>query len=83
MHNSHNDFPCAPERCAGKADELSPLQNFICPEYKDKTQKLLQTLGDKKGYNVHYSALQLEYVKQGLIVTKVHKMLEFDQSPWF
>lgn len=81
LHDKHNDFPCAPERRTVKADELSPLQNFMSPKYKDKTQKLLQTLSDKKGYIVHYSALQ-EYVKQGLIITKVHKVLEFDQSPW-
>ena len=81
LHDAHNDFPCAPERRAVNVSELSPLSNIMDPKYNDKSPKLLQTLHDKKNYVVHYSVLQ-EYIKQGLIITKVHRVLEFEQSPW-
>ena len=81
LHDAHNDFPCAPERRAVDASELSPLSNIMDPDYNDKSPKLLQTLYDKKNYIVHHSALQ-EYVKQGLVITKVHRVLEFIQSQW-
>ena len=35
----------------------------------------------KKNYVVHYRNLQY-YLSQGLILTKVHKILEFEQSDW-
>jgi hypothetical protein len=39
------------------------------------------TLSGKKNYAVHYKNLIL-YKKQGLKVTKVHRVLRFNQSPW-
>jgi hypothetical protein len=39
------------------------------------------TLSGKKNYVVHYKNLIL-YKKQGLKVTKVHRVLRFNQSPW-
>ena len=43
--------------------------------------KQIPTLKDKKEYVLHYRNLQL-YLDLGLKVKKVHRVLEFDQSPW-
>ena len=43
--------------------------------------KLIQRLASKKNYALHYRNLQL-YLSLGLKLKKVHRVLEFDQSPW-
>ena len=42
---------------------------------------LIPTLRDKEEYVLHYQNLQL-YLDLGLKIKKVHRVLEFDQSPW-
>ena len=43
--------------------------------------KLIPTLASKKNYVLHHRNLQL-YLTLGLKLKKVHRALEFDQSPW-
>ena len=43
--------------------------------------KLIPTLRDKEECVLHYRNLQL-YMALSLKVKKVHRVLEFDQSPW-
>ena len=43
--------------------------------------KLVPNLIDKKKYVVHYRNLNL-YIKLGMKVTKVHRILEFNEKPW-
>ena len=44
-------------------------------------RKLTPNLRDKVKYAVHYRNLKL-YLKLGLVVTKVHRVLTFKQLPW-
>jgi len=52
----------------------------LAPENQN-LPKLLTTLYDKERYVVHYSILKL-YLKMGLKLKKIHKVLEFNQSDW-
>jgi hypothetical protein len=49
--------------------------------HQGNVPKLVCRLTNKSKYVVHYRTLQ-RYVQLGLRVTKVHRVLEFDQSPW-
>ncbi|PKK63102.1 hypothetical protein RhiirC2_717220 [Rhizophagus irregularis] len=44
-------------------------------------EKLITHLGPRDEYVLHYSELQY-YVKLGMVVDEVQKVLSFDQSPW-
>ena len=44
-------------------------------------QKLMQTPNNKSNYTVHYLNLKL-YVKLGLIVKNINRVLQFPQSLW-
>ncbi|XP_060844446.1 uncharacterized protein LOC132924264 [Rhopalosiphum padi] len=66
LHDQHNDLPFLP-------------QNGI-PD-GSKVKKLMATFESKKNYVVHYRNLQ-QAIKNGLIVEKVHRVLQFNQSPW-
>ena len=46
-----------------------------------KTKKLVASLQNKTNYVCHLSNLKY-YMSKGLIVTKLHKALQFRQEPW-
>lgn len=84
LHNLHNDYVMAPENIFIENEELSNYQ-LLTLEKNDmkrtKTKKLIGHFYDRKNYIVHGKILQF-YLKQGLEITKIHKIIEYKQSAW-
>ena len=80
LHNHHDDYPFAPESLVIDREMYSPTQQSVFPESIPQ-KKLTPNLRDKTRYAVHYRNLKL-YVQLGLVITKVHRVLTFKQSPW-
>ena len=84
IHEEHNDYPMAPEPLTIPIRDLSEHTQQLRKDLQIKskpTEKLIPNLKDKKNYVLHYRNLQ-QYVEHGLKVTKVHRILQFDQRPW-
>ena len=84
------DYPLAPTMEVVQKDWLSRYQSNISEQMKNnencgptivKVKKLLQTLHDKTHYIFHHKLLKL-YVKLGLIVTKLYRIVKFKQELW-
>ena len=90
LHDDHQDYPLAPTKESVPQDWLSLYQTNLLEQMKNqdiarrsigKTKKVLQTLHDKSNYTIHYKLLQL-FVRLGLKVKKVHRVLKFEQEAW-
>ena len=77
---------CVPEvdKIEIKREMLSEHQLKIADLYNvpnGNVKKLVPNLFDKEKYLIHYENLQL-YLRLGLKLKKVHRVLEFNQSQW-
>ena len=84
LHDLHNDYPLAPEAMVVDDTMYSDYQNMVAQKINKKilaTMKLVPNLQDKKNYILHGQALKL-YIQLGMKLTKVHKVLQFEQSDW-
>ena len=63
LHDLHNDYPLCPERV----------------ECKNKVEKLIPNLRDKKNYVIHYKNL-MQYISLGIELTKIHRGIRFVES---
>ena len=84
LHDLHSDFPLCPEKLKVTDDMLSPY----CQQLKEDLAlkepsigKLIPNLHNKTRYILHYKNLKL-YLDLGMKLTKVHRVLTFQQSPW-
>ena len=65
-----------------KLHKLHSYMPFLPERIKiDKTQKLVCNLHDKKKYVAHFSILK-QALNHGLKLTKVHRVIEFNQEVW-
>ena len=55
---------------------------FMCERMEiNGVEKLVPSLRDKKNYIIHIQALN-QVLQQGLRLDRIHRAIEFDQSPW-
>ena len=80
---THDNFPLAPESFKIEKELLSPYQQDLGDQLGVKygAEKLCLTLKDKEKYICHARNLKF-YLKHGLKLKKIHKILQFDQSRW-
>ena len=83
LHHAHNSYPLAPEHMVVQKKWMSEYQHNLLGVGVASTEveKLVPNLRNKDRYVLHYRNLQL-YTSLGLRLTKVHRALRFDQSPW-
>ena len=85
LHDIHSDFLSAPTKEGIDEYWLSEYQSSLSFDMQIKkppqVKKLIQTLFDKQNYTLHYQTLKF-YVELGLAVTKLHRVLFFNQQKW-
>jgi len=84
LHDVHYSYPLAPEKKVTDPRQMSEYQHKLMADLGIKptnTEKLVPTLEDKEKYVLHHRNLQL-YLRLGMRLKKVHRVLEFDQESW-
>ena len=85
LHDKFVDYPLWPEIKNIPEDMLSEYQKYLNDKlnikYNEKGKKLILDLLPKKNYKVYYKNLEY-YIKLGLKVTKVHRILTFNEKPF-
>ena len=84
LHDSHNDYPLAVEKCSVKKEDLSDYALHLAEKFGIKFNeepKLIPNFRNKEKYVVHYRNLKF-YLEKGLKVTAIHRILQFSQKPW-
>ena len=85
LHDALNDYPLAPERVAVTACVLSEKQVEVARLYSScqtqKDVKLLPSLLNKVRYVTLYLNLKF-YIEHGMKLTKIQRVIQFQQSRW-
>lgn len=84
IHDLHNEYPLAPESRIIKNDELSDYALSLKEKFKlgnSNVPKLVPNLHDKNKYVLHYENLKY-YLKQGMKLKQVYRIIEFKQKPF-
>ena len=82
LRELHNDYPLAPDKIEIKREMLSNYQLKIADLHNIPivhVKKLVPNFFVKEEYVIHYENL---YLKLGLKLKKIHRVLEFNQSQW-
>ena len=84
LYDLHSDYPLAPENVTVTEDMLSPYSKNLLESLgmkPAKVSKLIPNLSNKTKYILHHVNLK-QYLSLGLKLTKIDRILAFDQSPW-
>ena len=85
LHDKFKDYPLCPEIKNIPENNLSEYQKYLNNKlnikYTEKDKKLILDLLPKKNYKIYYKKLEY-YMKLGVKITKVHKILTFDEKPF-
>ena len=85
LHNKFKDYPLASEIKNIPENNLSDYQKYLNNKlnikYSEKDKKLILDLLPKKNYKIYYKNLEY-YMKLGIKITKVHKILTFEEKPF-
>lgn len=84
LHDHHNDYPLAPESMKITHDMLSPYSRLLAADlqyHPGGVKKLVPNLYNKTNYILHYRNLKL-YLGLGMKLTKIHRILQFQQKAW-
>jgi len=97
LHCLHNDYPMAPtnkscNECSDYTRDLAlkieindkkkiPKSGMPSSVGSDKLTKLVLDFTPKNHYVIHYKLLQF-YLKHGLKLEYVHRVIQFRQKPW-
>ena len=86
LHDQHSDYPLAPEKRYIEYEMLNDFQlrllvHYQVPKSGIRCQKLIPHFLPRFNYVIHYQNLKF-YLEEGMILKRIHRVLEFKQSKW-
>ena len=85
LHDKFKDYPLASEIKSIPENMPSNYQHYLNEnlniKYSEKDKKLILDLLPKKNYKISYMNLEY-YMNLGVKITKIHKILTFDEKPF-